>query len=86
MAELTIHIEEPIEYKIQEFKEDREKMLQINEFLDDVFEKAKLEAENRLRQKQKGKLVRTLIDINPIRFINLVLLFSYKYIYLFFSF
>lgn len=62
MAELTIHIEEPVQYKMQEFKADNDKMLQINEFLDDVFEKAKLEAEKRLKQKQKGKLV-SMLDI-----------------------
>lgn len=57
MAELTIHLEEPIHYKIQQFKADNEKMAQVNEFLDDLLEKAKAEAETRAKQKQKGKLV-----------------------------
>lgn len=60
MAELTIQLEEPIHYKVQQFKADSEKMVQVNEFLDDLLEKAKIEAEIRSKQKPKGKLVRIL--------------------------
>lgn len=57
MAELTIRLEEPIHYKIQQFKADSDRMGQVNEFLDDLLEKAKIEAETRSKQKQKGRLV-----------------------------
>lgn len=58
MAELNLHLEESLENKKKAFRNDGEKMGQVNDFLDDILEKAKSEADKRSKQKQKGKIVR----------------------------
>lgn len=52
---LTLQLNEPLETRIAEFRNDPEKMKDVNEFLNELFENAKTEAHN--RQKQKSKLV-----------------------------
>lgn len=59
MTELTLILEEPLEQRVIEFKEDTDKMKQLDAFLNDLLEKARVEAELR-RDSKKDKTVDTL--------------------------
>lgn len=47
MADLDLNLSETLDQKILGFKSDPEKMKEIHEFLNELFEKACIEAENR---------------------------------------
>lgn len=47
MAELKLEIHEPLETRIKQFKKDPEKMKDVNDFLNQLLEKATTEAEVR---------------------------------------
>ncbi|CAG9853787.1 unnamed protein product [Phyllotreta striolata] len=55
MAEFTLDLNNSMDMKVAEFKNDPEKMKIVNDFLGELFEKAQKEAERR-NSKQKGKL------------------------------
>lgn len=57
MADLQLELNAPLELRIQEFKNDPEKMQDVNDFLTELFKEAQREAEQRNGNKQKGKLV-----------------------------
>lgn len=57
MASLELNLNQPLDLRISEFKNDPDKMKIVNEFLTEMFEKAQKEAEKR-NNKQKSKLVR----------------------------
>ncbi|XP_022904843.1 uncharacterized protein [Onthophagus taurus] len=54
MANLTLELNKPMELRVQEFKNDPEMMRDVNGFINDLLEAAKIEAQS--RQKQKSKL------------------------------
>ncbi|XP_019881249.1 uncharacterized protein LOC109609069 [Aethina tumida] len=56
MADLQLELNAPLELRIQEFKNDPEKMQDVNDFLTELFKEAQREAEQRNGNKQKGKL------------------------------
>lgn len=60
MTEFTLTLEEPLEYRVASFKNDADKMKQVNDFLDDILFKARIEAESKINHKQKGKSVSTI--------------------------
>ncbi|XP_072379261.1 uncharacterized protein [Diabrotica undecimpunctata] len=55
MAELSLDLNNSLDMRIAEFKNDPEKMKIVNEFLNEIFDKAQKEAEKKC-SKQKGKL------------------------------
>jgi len=56
MARLDLDLDgNNLECRVAEFKQDPEKMKQVNEFLDDLIEKAKIEVELRQAAQQKAK-------------------------------
>lgn len=60
MADLRLDLNnQSLDMRIAQFKNDPEKMKDVNEFLNELLEKAQKEAEKR-NSKQKSKLVRTL--------------------------
>lgn len=56
MAEINFDLNNSMDMRIAEFKNDPEKMKIVNEFLSELFDKAQKEAEKK-SSKQKGKLV-----------------------------
>lgn len=54
MAELKLELIEPIECRIEEFKKDPQKMKDVNEFLTELFEQARTEAEHRSAKQGKS--------------------------------
>lgn len=66
MTELQLDLNQSIDLRISEFKNDAEKMKDINEFLNEIFDKAQREAEKR-SGKNRSKLVRQTI-IFSLRF------------------
>ncbi|KAF7282896.1 hypothetical protein GWI33_001799 [Rhynchophorus ferrugineus] len=57
MANLQLDLNQSLDLRIAQFKNDPEKMAEVNDFLSDVFEKAQKEAEQRSDgNKSKGKL------------------------------
>lgn len=68
MAELNLDLEQSLQLRMAQFKSDPEKMQDVNDFLNDLFEKAQKEAELRNGTKSKGKLVCLLITMrNSLR-------------------
>lgn len=59
MADLQLDLNQSLELRIIQFKNDPEKVKVVNEFLNEMFEKAQKEVEKR-NGKQKSKLVRKL--------------------------
>lgn len=57
MAELNLDLNQSLQLQIAQFKSDPEKMQEVTDFLNDIFEKAQKEAELRNGNKSKGKLV-----------------------------
>ncbi|XP_056633854.1 uncharacterized protein LOC130443309 [Diorhabda sublineata] len=55
MAEFHLDLNNSLDMRIAEFKNDPEKIKVVNEFLNEIFEKAQKEAEKK-NGKQKGKL------------------------------
>ncbi|KAJ8962142.1 hypothetical protein NQ318_018099 [Aromia moschata] len=55
MADLHLELNQSLDLRIAEFKNDPDKMRDINEFLNDLIEKAQKEAARR-NGKHKGKL------------------------------
>ncbi|RZC39522.1 hypothetical protein BDFB_010626 [Asbolus verrucosus] len=56
MAELDLNLEQSLQLRMAQFKSDPEKMQDVNEFLNELFEKAQKEAEARNGTKSKSKL------------------------------
>nr|CAH7759417.1 unnamed protein product [Callosobruchus chinensis] len=56
MSELHLQLNLPLDMRIEEFKEDPERMRHVNEFLDDLFDQAHKEVERRNSGRLKGKL------------------------------
>lgn len=50
---MELNIEKPLENRIEEFRSDPEKMKDVNDFLSEVLEKAKTEAEHRTSKQHK---------------------------------
>lgn len=80
MATLTLELTEPLEQRIINFKSDPEKMKDANDFVNDLIEKACIDAQTRqLNPKQKSKLVKypfnlilykfSILDVPCIQFI-----------------
>ncbi|KAF7282895.1 hypothetical protein GWI33_001799 [Rhynchophorus ferrugineus] len=74
MANLQLDLNQSLDLRIAQFKNDPEKMAEVNDFLSDVFEKAQKEAEQRSDgNKSKGKLMgvkkseRGQIGLNHLR-------------------
>lgn len=57
MGDLKLDLNQPLELRIAEFKNDPEKMKEVNDFLNELFDKAQKEAENKSNNKHKNKLV-----------------------------
>lgn len=58
MADLHLDLNQSMDLKVTQFKNDPEKMTEVNEFLNEIFEKAQKEAEQRRNgDGSKGKLV-----------------------------
>lgn len=55
MADLQLDLNAPLEQRINEFKNDSEKMREVNDFLNELFDKAKVEAEVKMNSKHKNK-------------------------------
>lgn len=55
--ELHLDLNQSLELRKEEFKNDPEKMKVVNDFLSELFEKAQKEAEHRNSNRHKGKLV-----------------------------
>lgn len=53
MANLDLDLNQTMDQRILGFKSDPEKMKDIHEFLNELFDKASIEAEHRQRAKQK---------------------------------
>lgn len=60
MAELQLDLNQSLELRIAQFKNDPEKVKVVNEFLNETFEKAQKEVEKRAG-KQKSKLVKRIV-------------------------
>ncbi|CAG9769490.1 unnamed protein product [Ceutorhynchus assimilis] len=56
MADLHLDLNQSIDLRVAQFKNDPEKMTQVNDFLNEMFEKAQKEAEQRQNGRTKGKL------------------------------
>ncbi|KAJ3627333.1 hypothetical protein MTP99_014719 [Tenebrio molitor] len=56
MAELNLDLDQSLQLRMAQFKSDPEKMQDVNEFLNELFEKAQKEAETRNGTKSKSKL------------------------------
>lgn len=68
MADLHLSLNNmTLEQKINRFKDDPQKMQEVNDFLNEVFEKAKLEAELKQNSKHK-KFVSPFFIITTINF------------------
>lgn len=65
MSELHLDLNQPLEQRIDQFKNDEEKMREVNGFINDILEKARLEAENRADQ-QAGRS--RLMEVNGSEF------------------
>lgn len=57
MANLQLEFNAPLEQRINEFKNDPEKMKEVNDFLNELFDKARVEAELKMNSKHKNKFV-----------------------------
>lgn len=57
MPELTLVLNEPLEDRIIDFKHDSENMKDLEDFLNELCEKARIEAELRQSSKSKNKFV-----------------------------
>ncbi|XP_074041226.1 uncharacterized protein [Leptinotarsa decemlineata] len=55
MGDMYLDLNQSLDMRIAQFKNDPDKMKDVNDFLNELFEKAKKEAEKR-NGKQKGKL------------------------------
>ena len=58
MADLHLDLNQSLDLRIAQFKNDPDKMAEVNEFLNEIFEKAQKDADQRSNaNKAKGKLV-----------------------------
>lgn len=57
MGELQLDLNKSLALRVADFKNDPEKMKEVNAFLNELFEKAQKEAQHRSNTKQKHKLV-----------------------------
>lgn len=57
MVDLQLDLNAPLEQRINAFKNNPENMKQVNDFLNELFEKAKEQAEIKMNAKHKNKLV-----------------------------
>lgn len=57
MGELKLDLNQSLALRVADFKNDPEKMKEVNDFLNELFEKAQKEAQSRSNTKQKHKLV-----------------------------
>lgn len=73
MTELHLDLNQSLDLRISEFKNDPEKMKDVNEFLNEIFDKAQREAEKR-SGKHRSKLVRMSFHFS-LRFSMNVFLF-----------
>ncbi|KAK4880870.1 hypothetical protein RN001_004189 [Aquatica leii] len=55
MANFQLQLDDSLDQKIIEFKKDPEKMKIVNDFLNQLFEQAKVEAEQKMNVKQRNK-------------------------------
>lgn len=60
MADLHLELNKSLDLRIAQFKNDPDKMRDVNEFLNELFDKAQKEVAKR-NGKQKGKLVRLIL-------------------------
>ncbi|XP_030754721.1 uncharacterized protein LOC115881401 isoform X2 [Sitophilus oryzae] len=56
MADLQLDLNQSLDLRIAQFKNDPEKMADVNDFLNEIFEKAQKEADRRSSGGKKGKL------------------------------
>lgn len=61
MTDLHLELNQSLDLRIAQFKNDPDKMREVNEFLNELFDKAQKEVARR-NGKQKGKLVRIYPD------------------------
>lgn len=55
MSNLQLDLNNSLDQRINEFKSDPEKMKDVNDFLNQLFEQAKIEAEQKMNVKHKNK-------------------------------
>lgn len=73
---MSLDLNQTLDLRIAQFKNDPQKMAEVNEFLNDVFEKAQKEAEQRHNGKgPKGKLVSLQISFKPEALCSVILQF-----------
>lgn len=60
MADLQLDLNQSLELQIAQFKNDPDKMKDVDDFLNELCEKACEEADKRNGNKQKGKIVSIL--------------------------
>lgn len=73
---MSLDLNQTLDLRIAQFKNDPQKMAEVNEFLNDVFEKAQKEAEQRHNGKSpKGKLVSLQISFKPESLCSVILQF-----------
>ncbi|XP_050293428.1 uncharacterized protein LOC126733965 [Anthonomus grandis grandis] len=53
---LNLDLNQSLDLRVTQFKNDQEKMADLNEFLNEIFEKAQKDAEQRRGSASKGKL------------------------------
>lgn len=86
MADLHLELNKSLDLRIAQFKNDPDKMRDVNEFLNELFDKAQREVAKR-NGKQKGKLVRLLIPVHIHKFTYMKMksqYLMYSYVYIFF--
>lgn len=77
-SELNLELVDPgqitLEDKVATFKNDPEKLRQANQFIDELIQQARADAELKLRAKEKARIVSHLqsVDIVFIRFLSVV--------------
>lgn len=63
MADLKLDLNQSLDLRVAQFKNDPEKMAEVSDFLNEVFDKAQKEADLRRNSKSfKGKLVSNVLQ------------------------
>lgn len=70
MTDLHLELNQSLDLRIAQFKNDPDRMREVNEFLNELFDKAQKEVARR-NGKQKGKMVRIIIINTYIKIIKL---------------